>query len=224
MGTAKREAEASSIILAGNFNPAIFQPRWLAAQGLIRKEAGENAQIGIIHPEVTSFSLDWCSLEVQQDKFQAMTLDAGATGLLRDLVIGVLKILEHTPVLKLGMNHADHLSVDSIETWHQVGHTLAPKEYWNSLIESPGMASLTIRGKRPNSTAEFLQVSVQPSYKFRPGVFFNSNEQHDIPGTSQATTAATILEKHYQDAMDYARRVTSDILKASGATLTGEPT
>ncbi len=47
------EISGASIVMVGSFNPAIFQPRWLGSQGIIRPEEAENAKISLIGPTIS---------------------------------------------------------------------------------------------------------------------------------------------------------------------------
>ncbi len=44
-----------SIVLVGSFNPAIFQPMWFAANELIGRADAENAEVAVVHPDITQF-------------------------------------------------------------------------------------------------------------------------------------------------------------------------
>src|ERR1700733_14471106 len=72
-----REAEGASIIMIGSFNPAIFQPRWLEMQRLIRTEEAENAKITTIQAQVADFSTEWFQLQVLQQRFTVSTTTLG---------------------------------------------------------------------------------------------------------------------------------------------------
>jgi hypothetical protein len=45
------ELEGTSVVLVGNFNPAIFHPSWLASHNMVRGGEAEKAQIQIVSPE-----------------------------------------------------------------------------------------------------------------------------------------------------------------------------
>src|SRR5437867_1304432 len=98
------EIEGVSIVLRGNFNPSIFQPAWLASHSLLRRQEADAAKINVIHPELTSFTAEWLILEVTKDRFGAATIHQAHAEPLRDLVLGVFTLLEHTPFTKMGMN------------------------------------------------------------------------------------------------------------------------
>src|SRR5947209_5297307 len=100
------ENEGASIVMIGAFNPAIFQPRWLSTQQLIRPEEGEDAKITIIQAEVADFSTEWFRLVVLQQRLQLLSTDPRQYSPLRDLAAGMFIILPHTPISSLGMNRS----------------------------------------------------------------------------------------------------------------------
>src|SRR5882724_4226406 len=93
------EISAVSIVMRGSFNPGIFQPFWLAKQGLISEEAAGAATIEVIHPEVSSFEIspDF-RLSVQHDVFQIGRTIAPLVPIcdLTSRIFG--DILPHTPI------------------------------------------------------------------------------------------------------------------------------
>src|SRR4051794_20894265 len=136
------EIEVASVVLVGKFNPSIFQPAWLAANKLIREGEAEAANIEVIHREVCVFTTDWLNLQVTQTRFAATAVDAVHQGELRDLVLGMFTLLEHTPFDKMGMNRDMHFKMDSREKWHAFGDLLAPKECWTPIMGQPGLRSM----------------------------------------------------------------------------------
>src|SRR5947209_7914808 len=98
------EIEGIHIVLIGAFNPKIFQPAWFAHQGLIRQEEAESAEQVVTVNELSTFTADWLTLQVTPDRLQASTGDAAHFDVLRDLILGTFRLLEHTPVEKMGIN------------------------------------------------------------------------------------------------------------------------
>ena len=45
MASWKSELDDAAVVLLGKFNPAIFQPAWLGATNLVRKEEADGAKI-----------------------------------------------------------------------------------------------------------------------------------------------------------------------------------
>jgi len=97
MSALKNLDDLVSIVLVGNFNPAIFQPTWLASKGLIRESEATSASIEVIHPEIAQFRAGWLHLAVTTTKFVASTSDPAHRAPLRDLVMGIFELLDQTP-------------------------------------------------------------------------------------------------------------------------------
>ena len=182
------EMEGMSLVLRGNFNPSIFQPAWLAKHGLVREEEATHAEIQIITPEVTMFKIAKdLSILVQQNQFQIDTLAPEAGLPLRDLALGIFRILEHTPISAMGLNRHMHFKMQSEGDWNTVGHMLAPKQLWSGLLQQPGTRSVVVEEKRSDSEGK-LVVTVQPSEKVSPGVYVGVNKHYDGDGPTLMDT------------------------------------
>lgn len=84
--------EGVSIVILGQFNPAIFQPAWFAAQNLVRPQEAESAEIQLIHPEAAVLRMEWLQLNVVRERFQASTIQSAYFEPLRDLVTSVFSL------------------------------------------------------------------------------------------------------------------------------------
>lgn len=184
------ELEDVSIVILGSMNPTIFHPMWFADNNLIRREEAHEAKIEIIHREATIFSTEWFSCQVLPERFYIDTENASMFSLLKDLVIGAFKVLEHTPVQALGLNSNLHFRAPSEEAWHKIGHSLAPKQAWSQIVDNPGMRSLLVEGTRSGSQANKLNIRVEPSTKVEPGVYFNINHHFVIPPRGDVNATA----------------------------------
>ena len=92
MSDVKPELEDVSVVLVGSFNPAIFHPTWFAREKLIQQEEADRADIKIVSPEVSVFSIGWLQLEVTLDRFAARTSQIQNLEPLRDLVRGHVRV------------------------------------------------------------------------------------------------------------------------------------
>lgn len=194
MTSPKLETEGHSIVFLGSFNPQIFQPAWFSNQNLLRKEESETAKIEIIHREVVTFSTDWLRLEVTPERIIFSTTQSQYYEPLRDLALGTFRILHHTPIAKMGLNRDLHFLMASEETWHAIGHKLAPKEIWKTILEAPGLNSLTMQGKRPDLYKGAINVKVEPSSKVKPGVFILVNDHFESTEEEPSQGADKFLE------------------------------
>lgn len=193
MDTQQPEVQGVSVVLLGDFNPKIFQPAWFAAEGLIRKQEAEEAKIGIIHPEVVSFELEWLQLQVMRERFAVSTTQEPYYEISRDLVLGTFNLLRHTPLHKMGINTDMHFRMRSEETWHAFGRRLAPQELWQGLLETPGMRSLAMEGRRPDELRGYIRVKVEPSARVHPGVYFNVNDHYEVEDPKSVLGSGAIL-------------------------------
>lgn len=205
--------DASSIVLLGSFNPAIFQPMWLASHGLIRREEAEQADGLVFSPEVAAYKTDWLTLKVTRNRFEAVSEDPAHAQPLRDLVLSVFTILEHTPLRQMGINRHVHYRMDSEERWHRFGHFLVGKEPWKSVIDDPGTRSLTIQGRRVDAPDAIIQFVVEPSLKVRPGVYFSFNEHYVIAKDEPGQKLMQALAKSWESAHAYASLIAEHLLQ-----------
>jgi hypothetical protein len=209
------EAEGASIIMTGSFNPAIFQPRWLEAQRLIRTEEAENAKITTIQAQVADFSTEWFQLQVLQQRFIVITVDPRQYGPLRDLAMGVFAILGHTPVTKMGINRHFHFATPSIDAWHKIGHKLAPKEPWHEIMKGPGLRSLLMQGRREETGKDVLHIKVEPSLKVTQGVYVEVNEEFAAPSDDPGEGALWVpscLATQWDSFLQFAENAAQKIL------------
>jgi len=176
--TEKPEIQGMSIVLLGDFNPKIFQPAWFAAENLIRSSEAEAVNIEIINPEIAIFNLDWLQVQITRDRCAISTAQEPYYEIVRDLCLGTFKLLKHTPIRVMGINWRAHFRMRSIEDWHNLGHKLAPKDLWNTILKEPGMQSLKIQGTREDGYKGHLRITTEPSVKVSPGVYIQVNDHY----------------------------------------------
>ncbi|WP_380169397.1 hypothetical protein [Jannaschia sp. R86511] len=168
-------AQGINIVLRGRFNPAIFSPLWLQVNGLISATELENAELGVITAEFVEFSVGSIAIKGTSDALQVGTAAIEDSERSRDIMLGILSQLTHTPVSLMGINRDFHFSVPDAARWHEIGDILAPKEIWNSILNVPGMLSLAVRGERDDALGGSINVQVEPSRAVTPGVYVNVN-------------------------------------------------
>ena len=151
-----------SIVVVGTFNPSIFQPSWFAQEELVRRAEADVAKLEIIHTEVTVFETEWFRLEATRDRLIVRSARESHFEALRDLVVGTLDLLRHTPTGVLGVNHDIVIQCPSREAFDQLGWTLAPRDNWLPVLERPGVARLHEMGQRTDGFEGYVQVIVEP--------------------------------------------------------------
>lgn len=165
-----------SIVVPGNWNPAIFSAGWLLSQALISVEDLDESEADLIAPGVAAFHLPWVACEVTAERLHLACADEVEFLRTRDLAVGILRSLAHTPIAALGINVSVHLKIDSVGGWHRVGDRLAPKDVWTDVLHLPGTRSLTVLGVRPDEEVGHVQVTVEPSQRVPLGVFVQQND------------------------------------------------
>jgi hypothetical protein len=116
----------------------------------------------------------------------------------------------------LGVNNEAHFRVKEEAKWHNFGNTVAPKEMWSTLLDRPGMQSLTIRQRpRPDKHPGHIEITVEPSARVVPfGLYVRINEQLEfttIPPESRASPMLEFLTQHWTECQTFADRVFSHL-------------
>lgn len=170
-----------SVVVKGTFNPAIFSPAWMHAQGLVGDAEYVAAEIEVIMTELSLFKMKWLRCQVTQQDFTVSTAEPDEFERVRDVAVSVLRILHHTPIRLMGVNRHCHFEVGSVGEWHAIGDALAPKAPWEDVLRLPGMKSITIWGVRPDKHSGRIQVKVEPSNSVLPfGIFLSYNDHYEL--------------------------------------------
>ena len=189
------EIQGFSIVAVGDFNPKIFQPQWFAMQELITSEEASRADVEIIHPDLCSFSLEWCSIQVTRERYLIRTLMDPYFERLRDITLNTFSLLEHTPVRMIGMNFDVHYSTRSQVEWHDIGHQLAPKDLWSETLDNPGLRSLVVQESvRRDKRTGHIQVRVEPSNQIANGIFLHMNDHYQLQTSLEPAASKELVE------------------------------
>jgi hypothetical protein len=213
------EFEDYGIVLRGSFNPGIFQPDWFRHQGLVSEGQAGAADISLINRQLAVFRLDTIIVQVTPDLFSVGSDGEPVDDLLRDLVVGTFRILRHTPLTMVGVNRSVHLQTASEAKWHEIGHKLAPKEFWTPITKRPGTQSLTVRSERTDSRAGYLDITVQPSGRVRYGLFIGINDHVQLRDPSVLPKGANEIMDALEENWDSARQRARSILEHIGTLL-----
>jgi hypothetical protein len=198
------QSESVLVSVLGGFNPRIVEPLWLAKHGLVAEEEADDAQRQLIDEDLARIVLPWAELIVLQDRLQVDARNEIVNAAqLRDLLVGVLRLLPHTPITIVSINHRVLVSAESEEQWHGVGHTLAPKELWEGILDKPGMLDYAMQGIRPDGLDGAIKVRIQPSPHAKWGIFINVNDEWVLPDQDDpepAARAAELIQKIWPEA------------------------
>ncbi|KUI42311.1 hypothetical protein AU197_14450 [Mycobacterium sp. IS-1590] len=166
-----------AVVVRGHFNAAIFSPLWLLQQELIGARDFTTASIDVITSDFASFSTGWLNCQVASDALQANVMDPADFERARDVVVGILNALPHTPVGALGINRHLHFAPRDTEQYHAIGDQLVPKAFWEDLVSLPVTRDVVVWGQRPDKFGGRVQIRVEPSLRF-PGHVYVSHNDH----------------------------------------------
>ena len=212
--TRTAEIFTSAIVVVGNFNSAIFSPDGLLRHGLIGDGDAATARDGLggrpllVSKQVTTVNSEWFALQVLENQF-SLASQGVLSPAVKDLAVGILQLIPHTPVTAVGLNFIGHFKLASEAEYHQVGDRLAPKDIWNAIYpeDRAGVDNLTIRIQygtrdRPLETKDEKRVAIQPSSKIKFGVHLSYNDHHDVtspqPDLSAAERVARIIDETWE--------------------------
>ena len=154
-----------SVVILGNFNPAIFHPEWLdryqvlpptEVRDIAESKEGEvkgleGLKVNFIASNVlvsgsqTRLSLPSYRIIVTPDKFEAATKIKEKFEELYQFVTETFKILEHTPVKALGINFISSLKFSKPAEYLMKQFFCANPEFMASRFNEPYLIDSTIR-------------------------------------------------------------------------------
>ncbi len=217
------EIFSSAIVAVGAFNPAIFSPDWLEKNNLLGSEdadAARELKSLVVSHQVTVYETEWFALQILENQF-SLTSKGALSLAFKDLAVGILTLVPHTPVTAIGLNFLGHYRLDSEADWHKFGDVLAPKQIWKELYSvekyAAGIADLTMLIQEGQRGQEFKKgderrISIQPSAKIKYGTFMSYNDHrvvtaNDADNKTAAESAAEIAARDWQSSWDDAVRV-----------------
>lgn len=207
-----------SIVFIGNFNPAVFQPFWLANKKLIRESEAEQTKLELIHNDLVKFDLGWVNLQVTQERFELRTTQEPYFLPVRDLAIGVFTLLNETPITSLGINHVFHCAFKDEKTLYEFGNLLSPLNNWNTQMNEPRLLNLAIiEQKRMDGLDGHYRIQILPSKtklttKF--AVEININDHFNIMHnqTGRNGEMISVLKDNWDSSFQKAQSISNHIL------------
>ncbi|MDR7038451.1 hypothetical protein J2X36_003215 [Methylobacterium sp. BE186] len=222
-----------SIILVGNFNPAIFSPQWFARCGIVSEAEAEAAELGVIHPEIAAFIVGGKNIQIETTRFSVETTEAPWVSSC-DLITRTFgDYLSYTPITRFGINRHVHFRVDSEETRNKIGRRLAPITPWGewgatiaTLPKERRGGCVDISMQEPwidNEWRGHVQATIQPSAKLpgNTGIYMGVNDHHELiavnPGEG-SERAMRRLADCFDGSIRKAEWIVDQIMKLPGET------
>ena len=220
MAEAVSKLRGNSIEFRGSFNPRILQPAWLAGQNLIREAESDNADIKIVHERVVAFAIEWATLLVEHDRLRLSSTPTSETPeQLRDLAVGILEVLDHTPIHEVEIQTAGHFAMADQAARDRLGWALVPPGPFETHLITPGMSTLRVAGARPDEADEErgnITVVVEPSAEIEPeGVYVSVHDHYYVANLEEpnvgARRAAECLRANWESSLKRAEQISADI-------------
>lgn len=189
----QEEQRTLAVVILGSFNPAIFQPAWFAAEELLPLGEAENAVVEVVHPEVSIFEADWLRLEVTRERLAFVTPRESHFEALRDLAIGTLTLLRHTPTRVCGVNHSSVLQYPDRKSFDGFGWRLSPRDLWEPVLTRPGVVLLDEQGVRPDERDGYIRVRLQTFLDGTYRVRLEVNDHFDFSSAGNSPTSTEAL-------------------------------
>lgn len=220
------ESIRAVIVLLGKFNPAIFSPAWFARHGLITDDELDIADLGVVHPEITQFSVEHLQIEVRSDRFIIQMTSDPIVRIL-DISLSIFgALLPHTPIYAVGINYSESFKLDRWQRRMALGRALAPIGPWGEwgtrlVATDPGnvggLIKLRMQEKIKGSYESFREVEIAPSNEVKDkttGVFMLVNEHRGIPevDADKADAAVLLLERHFEMSVISSKKIIHDML------------
>lgn len=223
-----------TVVLVGNFNPAIFSPAWLEVSGLITEEDSVSAELKLIHAQVCEFTVKNFNIFVDVDRFQISSTEEPFVSIADWVGVIFGKRLPHTPIVQAGINYSGHFAVASPEQRHALGRHLAPIEPWGEWgkelegskeIKPGGLRSITmLQPQLPDRQKGHRQVQLEPSVRAdivnpEVGVYMSVNDHYEIaePGkVVDATECASWVVKNLETSVETAKTIVATMRDYAG--------
>lgn len=211
------EIKTIHLVFAGDFNPSIIQPFWLANKGLIRDSEAQDAKVEIIHNEFVRFSFDWVTIEVRQDRFDIQSSQEPYFSIVKDLCIGIFNSLKETPIKGLGINHIWHCNLRNSESYFEFGNKLAPLINFDFLNNARMIHLDIIEQKRSDNKPGSYRIRIEPTDKASTnfGVAININDHFglDVNNTGRGGEMLKILKENFDSSLERCKDVVTKLLK-----------
>lgn len=220
----------SSIVLLGNFNPAIFHPAWLEKFKILpiqetqwalgekpKTKEFTSGKEQIIIQEVPPLSvkqdkahLQFLSLRimVEPNRFICNTVDRTKFTLIKEVVLKIFEILNHTPITGIGINFDGHLEFKD-----------PCDKILKDLFAKRDADFSKIMGDDYKITGRFIffgdlsktTLKLEPSNKLENGISYNINFHRDVK-SQEAEVAMELLREHYSRDMERITKLMKDLL------------
>ncbi len=182
MDTITPELEGISLVVVGNFNPAIFHPLWFAAHDVLSVDEANEAEVQLMSDELVIFNTEWFQWRAFAQRIMIDVSDLSRVREAVDLLTNTFNLLGHTPIKAFGLNRNCHVRLESFESLDHLLQTAAPPGLWSDVIKGPRPSSVTVESEveKTDSLQSRLEVQLERSKRVLPGLFAEINRHYQV--------------------------------------------
>lgn len=213
-----------SIVLIGDFNPAMFQPEWFARNDIISVEEASIAKDSdgaplVVTPQITMFKTSMFEVRIEQKRFSVSCLKE-PWDLVKDFVGKTFEKLSGMSINAYGYNYDAHYYIGGAETLNSIGNYLAPKQYWGALFEDDinclesgnGLSSMKMLKTKADGKGR-VTVMVEPSVHEKGGLFMACNDHNDVSlDESLAEYVIPQIVESFDAILNNMRKIQEDVI------------
>ena len=217
--------DVTTVVIVGKFAPAMFHPLWFAERKLIGKQEAEEAEVALLHAEITQFKTGRLDFDIQEARFAvSSSLVPEAT---RDLLLDLFGVqLPGVPVHAVGINRTVHFDAGSQGRQQHVGVSLAPHKPWGTWAKEMtdseprvrnGLSSLRMLvNRKKDEPLGYVGVRLEPSSRLTAtGIFMEINNHYSsavVREVQDASLAMAILGDQWEVANTCAEEIIDQIM------------
>jgi hypothetical protein len=210
-----------TIVATGAFAPAAFHPWWFAHYKLLGEVEAKGTDQMLVTHEATIFKVAGFDVDVRTNRIQIGTSQENLFEPARDLMCGVLDVLEGTFIEEIGINWVEHYSTQTEKAWHHIGDKLVPKTMWNEIWpKHAGMLNLQVQLERTDDFNGKVNINFQPSNVIKNGVFTSINDHYSFKTEDSkfsSNEAAEFLRANWKKSKEMAEKLFKDIYEHTNA-------
>ena len=116
----------------------------------------------------------------------------------------------------MGINYSSRLRFKTDRDWHCFGHILVPKNPWVGLLNTPGMRSISVEGKRPDDYPGMVVVTADPIMNLVNEAILRVNDHIERSPDDKSVGAAfflEVLEKDYEKIISRSKALLDDLIE-----------
>lgn len=186
------ENKQCSIVLIGDFNPAMFHPEWFRKNNVLSDEevdyatSQSNDSKLIVTSHLTSFKTSQFIIKVEQKRFEVIGYKEPYM-MVSDFISKTFETLTGFVIKAYGCNFSAHYHIDTLSNYQRIGDNLAPKKYWKNLLgkeitgddRKSGLTTIQMQKIKENSDGH-ISMLLQPSVMIKQGVFITCNDHTNV--------------------------------------------